>query len=91
MPEDWTVAADWSRAVMTSGAAYDWPASFDAVRSPVLLALGEYDFLVPASPWLGAPPRRGWTIEVFEKSGHSPFVEQPDEFAAAVERWLATI
>jgi pimeloyl-ACP methyl ester carboxylesterase len=55
------------------------------------LTLGEFDFAVPLDPWLDAIPGDHWTVETFARSGHSPFVEQPDEFVAAVQRWLATI
>jgi pimeloyl-ACP methyl ester carboxylesterase len=79
----------WVSAVIASGADVDWPATFTAVEIPVLLALGKYDFLVPLSSWRTAVPRPNWTVEVFERSGHSPFVEQSDEFVAAAEPWLA--
>jgi pimeloyl-ACP methyl ester carboxylesterase len=87
-PEEMTVAGDWSQQVMASGAAVDWPATFDAVTVPVLLALGDHDFLAPPPLWLNNPTRPGWTTELFEQSGHAPYVEHPDAFVAAVRRWL---
>jgi proline iminopeptidase len=81
----------WVQDVMASGVDVDWPATFDAVSVPVFVALGRYDFLAPPTPWLEAPVADRWTIELFERSGHSPFVEQPDAFVAALDRWLTTI
>lgn len=78
----------WVQAIFDDAAHVDWPATMRAVECPVLLALGTYDFISPPTTWTpgSTPPRT--TAEHFARSGHTPFVEQPDEFLDAVDRWL---
>ena len=55
---------------------------------PTLLAFGALDFGVPPTLWdESALPRRAM-VRVFEQSGHTPFVEEPEEFLSVVEQWL---
>jgi len=79
---------DWISALFANGATVDWPATRQSVACPVLLALGEHDFISPPTAWTDdtRPPRA--TTELFARSAHNPFVEQPHEFVAAVDRWL---
>lgn len=60
------------------------------LKTPVLLALGRYDFLVaPPASW--DPYRNDFhdlTIRIFEKSGHTPPLEQPEMFDAVLLEWL---
>lgn len=58
---------------------------------PVFLALGRYDFLVaPESSWDDVRPRfQDLTVRVFERSGHTPPLEEPDLFDEALLEWLA--
>ena len=79
---------DWIAAVFASGEAIDGSALFQQVDVPVLLALGKYDFVVPMIGWTDAnlPPTA--TVEVFERSGHTPYLEEPAEFVSALRRWL---
>lgn len=79
----------WVTAVFESGNQVDWPATFRAIDAPVLLALGDYDFVAPPSAWTDDVVPRRATVERFSRSGHTPFLEQPEEFVGAVERWLA--
>jgi proline iminopeptidase len=67
---------------ITSGLAH-----FDR---PVFLALGRYDFVVaPPSSWDRVrPPFRDLTVRVFERSGHTPPLEEPARFDAELLRWL---
>jgi proline iminopeptidase len=60
-----------------------------SITCPVLLALGEYDFIATPNAWTDANRPSDTTTEIFDRSGHTPFVEQPEEFVAAVDRWLA--
>ena len=81
----------WMTAVMADGESYDWMAALDAIRCPVFLALGRSDFVVPPICWDLAALPATFTAEVFDRSGHTPCYEQPEEFAASVRRWLATV
>ncbi|MCO5244501.1 MAG: alpha/beta hydrolase [Anaerolineae bacterium] len=60
------------------------------VRSPTLLMVGRYDPQTPlvCSEELAAGIR-GSQLLVFEHSGHSPFIEEPERFRAAVADFLA--
>ncbi|MFO0890133.1 MAG: alpha/beta hydrolase [Isosphaeraceae bacterium] len=57
---------------------------------PVLLALGRHDYLVgPPSMWDPLRPRfRDLTVRVFERSGHTPPLEEPDLFDAELLGWI---
>ena len=57
---------------------------------PVLLALGRYDYLVaPPSSWDVLRPKfRDLTVRVFERSGHTPPLEEPERFDAALLEWI---
>jgi proline iminopeptidase len=61
------------------------------IRAPVLVGTGRFDANVA--------PRTAWRIHeaipqskfyVWERSGHYPMIEEPDEFVAVVSRFLAT-
>jgi pimeloyl-ACP methyl ester carboxylesterase len=39
--------------------------------------------------WPDARGVRHLTTVALDRSAHTPFVEQPDDFVAAVSRWLA--
>lgn len=60
-------------------------------NKPVFLALGHFDFLV--APFFSWNPIRSQfkdlTIKVFCKSGHTPQLEEPELFDAALLRWLS--
>lgn len=63
----------------------------DRLDVPVFLALGRYDYLVaPYATW--APYRERFkdlTVRVFEKSGHTPQLEESALFDAELLQWLA--
>lgn len=59
------------------------------IDKPVLVLHGRFDgVLAPATSWAihQALPRS--RFQVLEKSGHMPFIEQPDAFVAAVSEFL---
>jgi proline iminopeptidase len=59
------------------------------LRVPLFLAHGRRDYTVPYSVWDDVLPRLpNATLEIFERSGHQPFFEEPDRFAAAVSEWM---
>ena len=60
------------------------------LRVPLLLAHGRYDYAVPYRLWDGIPERLpNATLELFERSGHQPFFEEPERFVAALSEWMA--
>jgi proline iminopeptidase len=59
------------------------------LRAPLFIALGRYDYAVPYVLWDGAAAGLDATVRVFERSGHQPFCEEPEAFAAAVTAWMA--
>jgi proline iminopeptidase len=60
------------------------------LRTPLLIAHGRHDYTVPQRLWDDVLPRLPTgTIHIFERSGHQPFVEEPERFAAEVTAWLA--
>lgn len=61
----------------------------DALEQPVFVALGRYDFWNPPQLWEAARPHvRDLRIRVFERSGHTPQYEQPDDFDRELLAWL---
>jgi proline iminopeptidase len=69
------------------------PFSFtgDTVRieTPVFVALGRLDFAVPYTLWDDfRGPFANLTVHVFERSGHTPQLEEPDAFDERVLAWL---
>jgi len=62
----------------------------DQLNIPVLLMLGRYDYWNP--PHLWEPLRQKFknlTIRVFEKSGHTPQLEEPELFDNELLSWLS--
>lgn len=61
-----------------------------ALQRPLLIAHGRHDYTVPHVLWddviIQLPTA---TKRIFERSGHQPFVEEPDRFTAEVTAWLA--
>lgn len=56
---------------------------------PILVAMGRHDYTVPHVLWDGIPDRvPGVAVTLFERSGHQPFFEEPERFAAAVAEWI---
>lgn len=82
----------WVQSVMADGALHDWPAVHAGVTAPVLLCLGRSDHLVPPTSWDGVElPGAERTVEVFDRSGHTPQHEEPEAFAAVLTSWLTTL
>jgi proline iminopeptidase len=55
---------------------------------PTFLALGRYDYMIPFYLW--DRPKQHLTdlrYKLYEKSGHHPPYEQPDEFSADLTEW----
>jgi proline iminopeptidase len=70
---------------------HDWDVTVgsDSLRVPIFLAHGRHDYVVPYPLWDGIPETLpDATFRLFERSGHQPFFEEPDEFVAAVLEWM---
>ncbi|HVG11176.1 MAG TPA: alpha/beta hydrolase [Thermoanaerobaculia bacterium] len=71
-------------------AGWDVTADAGSLRVPLLLAHGRHDYVVPYTLWDGIPRTLpNATFEIFERSGHQPFFEEPDRFAETVASWFA--
>lgn len=72
-----TLAPEWD---VTAGAA---------LRPPLLIAHGRHDYTVPHRLWDDVVPRLPTaTLRLFDRSGHQPFVEEPERFTADLTSWL---
>lgn len=72
-------------------AKYDmWPV-LATFRMPSLVLTGRYDINVaPSTAWKIHRSIPGSRWEVFEKSGHLPYFEEPEKFVRVVEEFLGT-
>ena len=70
------------------------------LKVPALIAYGKYDFMVSPLPKPGEPIDGkaglfrgipGVQVEVFEKSGHFPYWEEEQAFAACYRDWVADL
>jgi proline iminopeptidase len=74
----------------TLTAGWDVTAGSSPLRVPILVAHGRCDYAVPWVLWKDAVAALpGATLHVFERSGHQPFLEEPDEFAAVLAEWMS--
>jgi proline iminopeptidase len=70
-------------------AGWDVTVGAGSLRVPILFTHGRYDYVVPYGLWDGiAETLPDATFELFERSGHQPFVEEPDRFADTVTEWM---
>ena len=70
----------------------DWEVTANAseLHFPILVAHGRYDYTVPHTMWepvIGRLPLA--TLQRFERSGHHPFFEEPEQFANVLASWMA--
>lgn len=62
----------------------------ESLRVPILLAHGRYDYTVPFTMWDGVAGKiPNAHLQLFERSGHQPFFEEPARFADVVLAWMA--
>jgi pimeloyl-ACP methyl ester carboxylesterase len=61
-----------------------------ALHKPVLVLWGDQDVLTPTAPNVERYTEAGLTPVVIKGSGHTPMVEQPDQFLAAVTDFVRT-
>ncbi|MEA2559918.1 MAG: proline iminopeptidase [Acidobacteriota bacterium] len=69
-------------------AGWDVTADPGSLRVPLFLAHGRHDYVVPYVLWEGIRLPNA-TFELFERSGHQPFFEEPVRFAETVASWFA--
>jgi proline iminopeptidase len=70
-------------------AGWDVTADAGSMQVPLFLAHGRYDYVVPYRLWDGIVDKiPNATLRLFERSGHQPFFEEPDEFTAALIAWM---
>jgi proline iminopeptidase len=77
------------RALIRDYAAYDARAGLAVVRVPTFVGVGRHDWICPVEESVeivGLIP--GAELHVFEHSGHSPHVEEPAAFQAALGAFL---
>lgn len=74
----------------TLAPAWDIAVDAGSLRVPIFLALGCHDYTAVSHVlWHGvAPSLPTVTRHLFERSGHQPFVEEPDRFSTAVIGWM---
>lgn len=70
-------------------AEYRAEQNLERINFPVLFLQGKHDFVAgPTSSWEHIISKMSFSNEVvFEKSGHYPMVEQPEEFYAELNAW----
>lgn len=59
------------------------------MTAPVLVVMGEHDYAVPHTLWDEVRPRlSNLTYQLFDRSGHTPQLEQPDRFDRMLLDWI---
>lgn len=67
----------------------DITSGLEAFNLPVFVGLGRYDFWNPPHLWNAVRGKfHDIRIRVFEKSGHTPQLEQPDDFDRELLAWM---
>ncbi len=70
-------------------ADYDLSSALKAIKCPIFLALGRYDYFNPTHLWEKYREHASdFTVRIFEKSAHTPQLEEPDNFDEELLRWL---
>ena len=56
---------------------------------PLLVAHGKHDYVVPHTMWEGVLPQLPTaSFQLFDRSGHQPFFEEPQRFGQVVTEWM---
>ena len=59
-----------------------------SVPAPSFAAAGRYDFIDPYTLWNGYEDIPGLTVKIFEKSGHTPQLEESELFDKELLKWI---
>jgi proline iminopeptidase len=71
-------------------ASWDVRVDASSLTMPILLAHGRYDYTVPYVVWDGvASTLPTATFRLFDRSGHQPFCEEPEQFVEVVTSWMS--
>jgi proline iminopeptidase len=84
-----TGALDAFRAFFTD---YDFMRRWPGNGMPVLAVIGRHDYVVPPVLWEGPVSMlHGLTLNLFEHSGHTPQLEEPELFDRVFMSWFETV
>lgn len=87
--EEFSVDLDINQRIVTDLARFDLNPELKKFRFPTLVISGRFDMNVaPAIAYAIHQAIPGSQFEIFEKSGHLPFFEQPEEFLARLREFL---
>jgi len=75
-------------SVFTDLGNFDWTSKMSKLRVPTLIVHGDVDPVPVESALEWAKVIRGARLLILSKSGHSPYVEQPEQFFHAVDQFL---
>lgn len=68
---------------------FDIASSLKAIKCPIFLALGRYDYFNPPHLWEKYREHASdLTVRIFEKSAHTPQLEEHDNFDDELIKWL---
>lgn len=68
---------------------YDFARRRAQIPAPVLVVMGRHDYVVPHTLWRDVLPNvENVTYRLFERSGHTPQLEEPQLFDRAFADWL---
>ncbi len=68
---------------------YDIAKDSNLNNIPIFVAMGKHDYMVPHFQWdaeIGKLPKLSYYL--FEKSGHTPQLEEPEEFDKKLIEWI---
>lgn len=69
---------------------YNVANALKAISCPILLALGRYDYFNPPHLWEKyCDHASNITVRIFEKSGHTPQLEESENFDVALLEFLS--
>jgi proline iminopeptidase len=73
-------------------ADYNVANALKAISCPIFLALGRYDYFNPPHLWEKYRDHASdLTVRIFEKSGHTPQLEEPLDFDRELMEWLGDV
>jgi len=62
--------------------------SINNIPAPTLVVTGKYDYAVPYTLWQDFDSVTGLTVRLFNESGHTPQLEQSNEFNSTLLDWM---